>query len=171
MKEIEQKLKDLETIYLMKRLNDHMRRKVADLLEYRTYPADTAIFEEGESADRFCMLITGKVLLNVEAIEGRIISLGSIKQGYSFGWSALRSEGDAKYTTCAFTAEPSEIFVVNGKEFIKLLEEDYEMGYRVMQGITQVLKGRLERRTNQFLRTLNRHIEMEGVCPLVDIPD
>jgi hypothetical protein len=35
------------------------------------------------------------------------------------------------------------------------------MGYRIMEGVVHILKRRLERRTNQFLKTLRQHPDIK----------
>jgi len=89
----------------------------------------------------------------------RVKNLGSIKSGFSFGWSALLP--GSKYTTHAICVEPSEVFCVPNEKFLNLLEKDHSMGYRVMQGAVSILEKRLERRTEQFLKTLRMHPDIK----------
>ncbi len=152
---------ELRKIRLMNRLTDKMLEKVIPLIKVSTYQEKETIFEQGQKADTFYMLYRGKVLLNVAVSDAITISLGSVKPGYSFGWSALRPDG--VYTSSAVAAEASEVFSVDGKEFLRLLDEDHSMGYLVMQGVVHILENRLERRTTQFLKALAKHIDLEGI--------
>jgi CRP-like cAMP-binding protein len=153
-------LEDLKTIYLMQRLTDPLLEKVRPMVESRFYEDRDVIFREGEKAQNFFMLLKGKILLEVQASEAMMIVLGAVKAGYSFGWSGL-IPGEA-YTTYAIAAEPSEVLVMEGGRFLALMEKDHAIGFRIMQGVVNILKKRLERRTDQFLRTLRRHPDIQN---------
>jgi CRP-like cAMP-binding protein len=153
-------LEDLKSIYLMQRLPDPLLERVRPMVESRLYEDHDVIFREAEKAQAFFMLLKGKILLEVQASEAMMIVLGAIKPGYSFGWSGL-IPGEA-YTTYAIASEPSEVLLVDGGRFLGLMEEDHTIGFRVMQGVVNILKRRLERRTDQFLRTLRRHPDIQN---------
>jgi CRP/FNR family cyclic AMP-dependent transcriptional regulator len=146
---------DLRKIYLLGNLTDSMLQKMRPFAHLRLFGERAVIFEEGQKADSFYMLAKGKVILEVEASKTIMISLGAIKSGYSFGWSALIPE--SSYTAHAICVEPCEVISILGDHFLQLLEEDQSMGYRVMEGVVRILKRRLERRTGQFLETLRKH--------------
>jgi CRP-like cAMP-binding protein len=151
---------DLKKIYLMQRLTDPMLEAVQPLVEKRSFENRDVIFKEGQNADLFFMLFKGKVLLEVEASEAMMISLGSIKSGFSFGWSAL-VQGSDSYTTFAMCVEPCEVFMVQGEKLLGLMEKDHSMGFMIMTGVVNILKKRLERRTDQFLKTLRKHPDIQ----------
>ena len=148
-------LERLRSIYLLQGLKDSMLEKIQPLTEERDYQNREVIFREGDKALFFYMLHQGKILLEVEASETIMISLGSIKPGFSFGWSALLS--DSLYTAYAICTEPSDVIMIRGDKFLALMDEDHHLGYLVMEGVVRILKRRLERRTNQFLKTLRQH--------------
>ena len=50
------------------------------------------IFDEGLEALKFYMLLNGKILLEKRISEKITVSLGAIKPGYAFGWSAIFNE-------------------------------------------------------------------------------
>jgi CRP-like cAMP-binding protein len=122
------------------------------------------VFEEGERADNFYMLKRGKILLEVEISEAIIISLGSIKSGYSFGWSALIPV--SSYTSYAVCTEPCDVLSVPGNSFLSLLHQDHTMGYILMENVVKILKNRLERRTGQFLKVMSKHPDIQKLLGL-----
>jgi CRP/FNR family cyclic AMP-dependent transcriptional regulator len=152
-------LDQLKRIYLLSTLTDPMLEKIQPLPVLKSFEDRETIFKEGQMADLFYMLLHGKVLLEVEASESIMISLGSVKPGYSFGWSALIP--GSRYTSYAMSVETCDVIVVDGEEFLELLEEDQTIGYRIMRGIVRILKSRLERRTGQFLKTLRQHPDIK----------
>ena len=152
-------LEDLKKIYLLQNLTDEMIEKMLPITELSHFEEREVIFEEGQNAENFYMLKRGKILLEVEVSGMIIISLGSIKSGYSFGWSALLP--DSNYTSYAVTSEPCEVLVISGNKFINFLNEDHTMGYLVMSDVFKILKNRLERRTGQFLKVMSKHPDIQ----------
>ena len=150
---------ELKRILLLEDLDDTMLGKMLPFTQMHLFGDRAVIFKEGQHAEDFYMLLKGKVVLEVEASESTMISLGSIKSGYSFGWSALL--GGSTYTSDAICVEPCEVIAIPGKTFLNLLEENHSMGFRIMEGVGTILKRRLERRTGQFLKTLRAHPDIE----------
>ena len=140
---------------LFENLTDRMLEQLLPVVQEESFGEREIIYEAGNAADRFFSLKRGKVLLEAELAPALIISLGAIKSGYSFGWSALLPS--ASHTSYAVSAEPSEIFVMPGDKFLALLERDHAMGYQVMHKAAQILENRLERRTAQFLKVITKH--------------
>ncbi len=148
-------IEDLRRIMLFENLTDRMLEQLLSVVQEESFGEREIIYEAGNAADRFFSLKRGKVLLEAELAPALIISLGAIKSGYSFGWSALLPS--ASHTSYAVSAEPSEIFVMPGDKFLALLERDHAMGYQVMHKAAQILENRLERRTAQFLKVITKH--------------
>jgi CRP-like cAMP-binding protein len=148
-------IEDLRSVMLFENLTDEMLEQLLSVVQEESFGEREIIYEAGNTADRFFSLKRGKVLLEAELAPTLIISLGAIKSGYSFGWSALLPS--ASHTSYAVSAEPSEIFVMPGDKFVALLERDHAMGYLVMQKAAQILENRLERRTAQFLKVITKH--------------
>ena len=85
----------------------------------------------------------------------------SIKEGYSFGWSAMLDGGS--YTSHAICAEPCEVFSLRRKTIIDLMNKDHNLGYILTQRILRVMKNRLDHRTNQFLRSIVNQPDMQNL--------
>ena len=148
-------IEDLRRVMLFENLTDGMLEQLLPMVQEESFGEREIIYEAGNAADHFFSLKRGKVLLEAELAPALIISLGAIKSGYSFGWSALLPS--ASHTSYAVSAEPSEIFVMPGDKFLALLERDHAMGYLVMHKAAQILENRLERRTAQFLKVITKH--------------
>ena len=150
---------DLKRIYLLENLNDSMLGKMLPFIQLHLFGERAVIFKEGQKAEDFYMLLKGKMLLEVEVSETINISVGSVKPGYSFGWSALFP--GSSYTSYAVCVEPCEVFSIPGDRFLNLFEGDHTMGYRVMEGIVNIFKHRFERRTTQFLDAMRAHPDIQ----------
>lgn len=157
-------IEDLKKMYLLEGLEDHMLKTILPMMQRQEFKEREVIYEKGQRADNFYFLKRGKVLQEVEISEVMIISLGSIKPGYSFGWSALL-DGES-HTTYAVCAELSEVLIIPGDKFHDLLDEDHNMGYIVMESLAKILKNRLERRVEQFLRVMSKHPDIQKLLGL-----
>jgi len=152
-------LEDLRRIYILGSLTDEMLEKMQSVCQLHLFGERDVIFREGQKAENFYMLLKGKLLLEVEVSETIMISLGAVKPGYSFGWSALLPE--SVYTSYAICVEPCEVVAVPGDKFLHILEEDHNIGYRVMKNVVEILKRRLDRRTGQFIETMKKHPDIQ----------
>ena len=157
-------IEDLKKIRLLQNLKDEMLEKIPPLIEVKHFKEKDMVFKEGDKSEYFFMLKQGKILLEVEITEIIIISLGSIKSGYSFGWSALL--GSASHASYAVCSEPCEVLAIPGERFLGLLNEDHTMGYQIMQEVSKILKNRLERRTGQFIKVMSKHPDIQTLLGL-----
>ena len=157
-------IEDLKKMYLLRGLEDHVLERILPITQLRLFKEREVIYEEGQAADNFYFLKSGKVLQEVEISALMIISLGSIKPGYSFGWSALLQ--GTSHTTYAVCAEPCEVLTMSGEKLRNLLDEDHSMGYMVMDHMAKTLKNRLERRVEQFLRVMSKHPDIQKLLGL-----
>ena len=151
--------KELRKIYLLENLDDAMLGKMAPHLQMRLFGPGGIIFKQGDESTYFYMLKAGKVLLEVEASETISVSMAAIKAGRCFGWSALIP--GSQYTSTAVCVEPCEVMSIPAQVFLDLMEKDHSMGYRVMQIIASILKSRLGRRTEQFLKAIENHPDIQ----------
>lgn len=158
-------IEELKKIYLLQNLTDKMLEKIVPHLRVLQCGDREIIFEEGTKAENFYMLKRGKILLEMEISDRLGVSLGSIKSGYSFGWSALLAK--PSHTNHAVCAEPSDVFAIPGQTLRDILEGDPLMGYKVMSIAATILKNRLERRTAQLLNAIAHHPDMQK---LLDSP-
>ncbi len=152
-------LEDLKKIFLLQNLSETALEKILPITTHHEFKNGKAIFKAGDKADIFYMLKRGKVLLEVDISDMISLSLGSVKTGSSFGWSALTQ--DSKYTSHATCTEPCEVLSVSGIEFLDLLNNDHTIGYHIMEGVTKIIRKRLERRTAQFLMVMAKHPDIE----------
>jgi len=82
-------LEELKKIFILKRLTDPMLERIKPLVTVKRFRDRDVVFREGEEAMEFHMLYSGLILLEMPIGPVMDITLGTIKPGYSFGWSAL----------------------------------------------------------------------------------
>ena len=157
---------DLRKIHLLSDLEDSALGRLLPFVQVQIFSRQAVIFKEGQPAEEFYMLLKGKVLLEVTASDNADISLGSVKPGYSFGWSALLP--GSSYTSHALCIEPCEVLTISADKLLDILDDHPAIGYQVMKGIVGVLESRLRRRTEQLLKTLRSHPD---IGTLISAPD
>jgi CRP-like cAMP-binding protein len=152
-------IEDLKKIFLFKKLSDKDLEQILPITRLHEFKEEEVVFKEGDKADTFYILKRGKVLLEVDISEVISISLGAVKTGFSFGWSALMT--DSVYTSSAICSETCEIFSMPGNDFLNLLNNDHTIGYYIMEGVSRIIRGRLKRRTDQFLMVISKHPDIQ----------
>ncbi|MFP4085614.1 MAG: Crp/Fnr family transcriptional regulator [Desulfobacteraceae bacterium] len=153
------RIEDLRRIRVLDNLTQPMLENMRPLTQISLFGENHMVYEKGIPAEYFYMLLKGKVILEDEASEGLMISLGAVKPGFSFGWSALLP--GSRYSTYALCVESCEIMAIPGDRFLQLLEEDHTIGYKFMGTVVSILKRRLERRTEQFIQVISKHPDLQ----------
>ena len=157
-------IEDLKEIIIMTHLESEMLARVCAIVDVLSFHDQEVIFRQGDVADRFYMVKRGKVLLEQAMADLITVSVGSIKAGYSFGWSTMIEEG--RYTTDAVCTEPCEIFSIRGRQLRNLCAQDPRMGFLLSQRLLMILKKRYDHRTEQFLKVIQHHPDMKGLFEL-----
>ena len=152
---------DLNQIVMIAHLTEPMQDKLAQIIDVFKFDKDEIVFKEGEPAERLYMLRSGSVLLEQKISDKVTACVGSVKPGFSFGWSAMVDNG--VYTTEAVCIEPSEIYSFRRDKINKLFEEDPEMGFRMYQRLLELIKKRLDYRTGQFQQAIKDHPDMQNL--------
>ena len=152
---------DLKSILVLRYLSDEMLDKLTPMVDILHFEEREVIFRQGDKGSRFYLLKRGKIVLEKRLSDGLSFLAGSVKPGYSLGWSAMLEEGD--YTLDAIATETCEVYAITGDKIKKLLNDDHTMGYIMTQGLLRVLKRRLDNRTEQFIRVLTQHPDIKNL--------
>ncbi len=152
---------DLKQIVMLTYLTDPMLNNLTQIVDVLKFDKDEIIFKEGDPSTRYYMLRVGKVLLEQRISDKVTAIVGSIKPGYSFGWSALIE--NEVYTTDAVCDEPSEVFSFKREKIFKLFDQDPEMGFIMHQRLLVIIKKRLDYRTEQFRQAIMNHPDMQNL--------
>ena len=143
-----------------------MLEKLIPIIERTHFDEGEYIFRQGDSAERFYMLSHGKVLLEQRISAKMTVSIESVRPGYSFGWSGMMTGGIepySRYTSDAISTEASELFVLKGEDLNNLLDADDRMGHLIFQRLTRVIARRLRHRTEQFVRIIKQHPDIDNL--------
>ncbi|MGD8833523.1 MAG: cyclic nucleotide-binding domain-containing protein [Desulfobacteraceae bacterium] len=146
---------DLKQIVMLGYLTDEMLEKLVPITDLLLFDENEFIFRQGDKSDRLYMLKEGKVLLELEVSDNITVFVSAIKQGHTFGWSAMLDE--AAYTVSALCSEQCQVLSFRAEKLKALLEHDHTMGYILSQRLLVILKKRYDIRTEQFIKTITHH--------------
>lgn len=112
-----------------------------------SYPANVALFTEGEPARALFTILEGEVRLSINSSEGKRLSLRIARAGDIIGLSSTLS--GTPYDMTAETLYPSKIALIERREFLKFLAHHPE----AYQSVTEQLGREMSLACSQ-LRTL-----------------
>ncbi|MBU2510580.1 cyclic nucleotide-binding domain-containing protein [bacterium] len=152
---------ELKNIVILNKMSNSVLSQLEPHITLIKYKEDEVVFDEKDKAEKFYMLKQGKILLQKRISSKVTISMGAIKPGYSFGWSAIIAR--EPFSMMAKCAEDSDVFTIDGKRLLEVFENDKPMGYLFMQHLNRMMKNRLDRWEDQLLRSLRDHPDFCGL--------
>lgn len=110
------------------------------------FKKDEMIFEEGGPANRFYILLSGKVALESPCPkcddERGTVQIETISAGNVLGWSWLFAPYYAHFNACALS--PVKAIFFYGTRLREQCENDHDLGYELMKRIAQIFIERLQ---------------------------
>lgn len=151
-------LSDLRAVPSFKTLTDEMLQLLLRLATVHRFEEGEIVYEQGTEAVNFHIMRNGKALLEVDLTSQISVTLASLKPGYLFGMYALTP--NSRHAMRAVCSEPSDILTIPGVSLIEAMDRNHDFGYAMMGILFRLLKSRLDRRTEQFLKILGRHPDL-----------
>ena len=108
------------------------------------------IFHEGEPANRFYLIDTGKVALESTSGCCEPAHVQTLGAGDALGWSWLFPPFVWHYQ--ARVLEPTHTLCCNGGHLLVTAEEDPVFGYDLMKRVSQILIRRLQATRDRFVK-------------------
>jgi CRP/FNR family transcriptional regulator, cyclic AMP receptor protein len=121
-------------------LNEKHLQALADCAMRLRFAAGEVIFREGDPANRFYLLIKGKVSLETERDEKRA-NIQTIGGGDVLGWSWLFPPYYTHFDARAL--EPTEAMFFYGTRLREMCDADHSLGYAMLTRIANVVIDRL----------------------------
>lgn len=150
---------ELRKIVMFSNMTDAMLDNLIPIIDVLNFDKDDIIFRENTPAQRYYMMHIGYVVLEQFISDEVTAIVGSIKPGFSFGWSAMLEDG--LYTSDAVCVEPSEVFSFKRDKIFKLVEEHPDLGLLMYRRLLVIIKKRLDYRTSQFRMAIQNHPDMQ----------
>ena len=120
----------------------------ADSAREMHFAAGESIMEEGSPANRFYLILDGKVVLGAELEDRGIVPVQTLGPGDNLGWSWLFPPYHMHLSARALS--PVRVIFFYGPQLREEAEKDHEFGYQLMKRVTEVVIVRL-RATQQRL--------------------
>jgi CRP/FNR family cyclic AMP-dependent transcriptional regulator len=121
------------------------------------------IFREGQLADRFYLIETGKVILESSGGLGDPVVIDAIGAGDLLGWSWMFPPH-----TWHFTARAVELITAiffSGTILREYCEKDHSLGYELLKRMSLVMSRRMQAARNKMLTIHHRSDTLEPVGP------
>ena len=119
-------------------LPDDDLRRVADLAVSRRFAKKEAVFREGDRADGFFIVASGKVKVFKLSGEGKEQILHVLEAGQTFAEAVIFEGGE--YPAHAETLTDTELFFLPKRPFVDLLERHPNVAIRMLASLSRWLK-------------------------------
>jgi len=138
----------------LKDLDPHQQRLLADCAMEKSFEADELIFREGDPANRFYLILEGKVTLESYVQDRGRVEIQTIGSGDVLGWSWLLPPYYWQFDARA--VERTKAIFFYATPLRDEAEADHELGYELYKRISAVMLKRLQ--------ATRRHLLESCVC-------
>ena len=120
---------------------------ISDLCQLESHAAGDHIFQQGEAEDRIYIVAQGNVFLerslDLGARKGSAV-IGMLGRGRFFGcWSTLLNRKHTPMCS-AVCRKPTKVLVIKGPELRRIMLENTELGFNVLERLCFLLRDRLK---------------------------
>jgi CRP-like cAMP-binding protein len=119
------------------------------------FKAGEVILREGESADKFYLVRSGKIAIYME--KPQEITIQTIKEGDILGWSWLVEPYRNRFSAKA--VENTRALALDGKCLREKCEKNSDLGYQLLKRLVNVFVERLEATRLQVINMYNINVD------------
>jgi CRP-like cAMP-binding protein len=131
----------------------HLQLLTASALEMQ-FEAGQSIFQEGSPANRFYLILEGKVVLESDLKERGVIPIQTLGPGDDLGWSWLFPP--YYLHSSARALEPTRTIFFYGTRLREQCEQDHDLGYQLMGRIAEVVIKQLQATQRRLTECTNK---------------
>ncbi len=113
------------------------------------FAAGSYIFKEGEEANQFYLIRSGKVALEILPAQSRPITVETLEKGDLLGWSWLLPP--YVWSFHAHALQDTRAIALDGKCLRGKCEQNHDLGYEVLKRFAQIMARRLQATRIQLL--------------------
>lgn len=139
-----------------KGMSEQLVELLADsTMEMQFKPGDW-IYRQGDTANRFYLILEGKVLIETEVKERSMIPIRTLGPGDDLGWAWLFPPHYMHFS--ASVIEPTRTIFFYGTRLREKCEANHELGYQLMKRVAEVVVRNLNATQQRLLEctgTLN----------------
>ncbi len=141
-------------IPLFDQLTPDERSLLAGYIEYSVIKKGTQVIKEGALGTNLLYIVSGKMEIKKESIDGRQAVISQFGKGSIVGELALL-ENESRRSASANAVEDCEILSLPRKNFDEILKTNPNIGIVVLRGIGCTLANRLRNITGRFADIFN----------------
>lgn len=130
-------------------LSDQHLQVLAGCASNVRYEEGSYLIHEGQVADKFILLRSGRVALEIDMNERGALRIQTAGPGEVLGWSWLISPFRWHFNGCAVT--DVRAIALDGKCLRTKCENDHDFGYEMLKRLSHVMERRLEATRLQLL--------------------
>lgn len=144
----------LENLAFFQGLREEELALLAPCFRTQRFRAGALIFEQGEAAEFFYLLVRGAVIIRYTPDDGPAMTVTRVRPGGVFGWSAAM--GNPTYTSAAVCEQDSEVLQIRGDALRALCEGQPRAGKIILERLKAVVAERQKSR-QQISNLLDHH--------------
>jgi len=130
-------INDLKGQILLEGLDEESLRKLAGMIDSKTYSRGETIFREGDSTEGIYMVKKGSVEINKETPDGWKQKLARLTENHFFGELSV-IENKESHGANAEALEDTELLVIHKDKFSEMEQSDPALMARLMKTIARV---------------------------------
>lgn len=142
----------LENLPFFQGLSEDDLALLAPCFRTLRFRAGALIFDQGEAAEFFYLLVRGEVVIRYKPEDGPAITVARVRPGGVFGWSAAM--GNPTYTSAAICESDSEALQIRGEALRSLCDNHPQAGKIILERLAAVVAERQKSR-QQVARLLD----------------
>ncbi len=131
---------DIRSAHLFSTLDDHQVRQVLESSHVSTLKDGETLFETGDAAKRFFLVIGGQIKLSRVSSNGDQKIIDIIQPGNTFAEALMFMEHPI-YPVTAEALGPARVISFDSRRFLQLLSESFDVCFRIMGTMSQRLRG------------------------------
>ena len=147
----------LEQVDIFEDLSAEQLDLIESVCVEQSYNQGDVVFEENSPSREFYIIADGEVAIQIDpdtigdgTDQYQPTTIATLRRGQSFGEVAIVDPG-VRSASAKCSSETCRLYVIGRQEFLKLLENDYRMGYIVMRNFAADLSLKI-RQTNLLVR-------------------
>lgn len=155
-------LDDLKQTMLADGLDDDDLSVLVNIAEIKSFYKNDAIFMENEVEDSIYLLVEGKVAIERRALPNQKVGsqhIQNVRRGQLFGEMGFLERRSRSATARAKSNVRVIRFHFNDLE--QLLQNDKELGVKLLRTMAELLCRRLRRMNDQWLRTVSDTADLQ----------
>jgi CRP-like cAMP-binding protein len=136
----------LKECTFFKGFDDGELNKLSVLASEEKFLAGTHMYQNGDPAKSLYLIKKGKIVLYIDNYMGpnkppMQVTVDMIIGGEAMGWSAVVEP--YLYTLSALCIDDTQAIVIDASGLRQLMNEDYALGFKIMQAIAKIIANRL----------------------------